>query len=38
MHLGSQRQDKFHRHLGRLINALTQRGYEIVRVDELVGK
>ena len=38
MHLGSQRQDKFPAHLGLLIDELTKRGYQVVRVDELLGR
>jgi peptidoglycan/xylan/chitin deacetylase (PgdA/CDA1 family) len=38
MHLGSQRQDKFPKHLGELIDELTRRGYQIVRVDGLLSK
>jgi peptidoglycan/xylan/chitin deacetylase (PgdA/CDA1 family) len=38
MHLGSQRQDKFPPHLGDLIDELSQRGYKIVSVDELLAK
>ena len=37
MHLGSQRQDKFPAHLGLLIDELAKRGYQLVRVDELLG-
>lgn len=36
MHLGSQRQDKFHHHLDQLITELTNRGYRIVRLDALL--
>ena len=38
MHLGSQRQDKFPAHLGPLIDELAKRGYQLVRVDELLGR
>jgi peptidoglycan/xylan/chitin deacetylase (PgdA/CDA1 family) len=37
LHLGSRREDKVHPRLGRLIDQLQQRDYEIVRVDELLG-
>ncbi|MCC6493390.1 MAG: polysaccharide deacetylase family protein [Pirellulales bacterium] len=36
LHLGSGRKDPFHVRLGELCAALDQRGYELVRVDELV--
>jgi peptidoglycan/xylan/chitin deacetylase (PgdA/CDA1 family) len=38
LHLGSgpQRKDKMHRHIGELIDYLQKRGYELVRVDELL--
>jgi peptidoglycan/xylan/chitin deacetylase (PgdA/CDA1 family) len=36
MHLGSQREDKFHAHLSKLIDKLISRGYKIVRVEELL--
>jgi peptidoglycan/xylan/chitin deacetylase (PgdA/CDA1 family) len=36
LHLGSARQDKFHPHVGELIDQLRQRGYALVRVDELL--
>jgi peptidoglycan/xylan/chitin deacetylase (PgdA/CDA1 family) len=38
LHLGSGRKDPFHTRLGKLCDALAKRGYEIVRVDELLGK
>jgi peptidoglycan/xylan/chitin deacetylase (PgdA/CDA1 family) len=38
MHLGSQRQDKFHMHVGKLIDELIRRGYKIVKVDELLER
>lgn len=38
LHLGSQRQDKMHTQVGSLLDALAARGYELVRVDELLGK
>lgn len=36
MHLGSQRTDKMHHQLGKLIDELATRGYKILRVDELL--
>ena len=36
LHLGSQRQDKVHPHLGRLLDELAARGYAFVRVDEML--
>jgi peptidoglycan/xylan/chitin deacetylase (PgdA/CDA1 family) len=36
LHLGSQRQDKMHPHVGPLIDELRRRGYRFVRVDELL--
>ncbi|MEQ9459357.1 MAG: polysaccharide deacetylase family protein [Phycisphaeraceae bacterium] len=36
LHMGSQRQDKFHRLLPNLIDELHRRGYQLVRVDELL--
>jgi len=38
LHLGSQRQDKMHPHVGPLIDELRRRGYHFVRVDELLKK
>jgi peptidoglycan/xylan/chitin deacetylase (PgdA/CDA1 family) len=38
LHLGSGRKDPFHPRLGALCDELGKRGYEIVRVDELVGE
>ena len=38
LHLGSQRQDKMHNQLGELIDELDIRGYDIVRVDQLLGE
>jgi endoglucanase len=38
LHLGSGRRDPFHTELGALCDALKQRGYEFVRVDELLEK
>lgn len=38
LHLGSGRRDPFHPLLGELCDALVERGYQFVRVDELVGK
>jgi peptidoglycan/xylan/chitin deacetylase (PgdA/CDA1 family) len=35
-HLGSQRKDKMHAHLGQLFDELVNRGYDIVRVDQLL--
>ncbi len=37
LHLGSTRHDKMHLLLGGLIDALHQRGYQLVRVDELLS-
>lgn len=37
LHLGSQRQDKMHPMLPKLLKELKGRGYEFVRVDELLG-
>lgn len=38
MHLGAgpERKDKMHRHMGELLDVLQKRGYEFVRVDELL--
>lgn len=36
LHLGSGRRDPFHPHLGSLCDELVMRGYELVRVDELL--
>ncbi|BBO35276.1 polysaccharide deacetylase family protein [Lacipirellula parvula] len=36
LHLGSGRRDPFHSQLGKLCEELTGRGYEFVRVDELL--
>jgi peptidoglycan/xylan/chitin deacetylase (PgdA/CDA1 family) len=36
LHLGSQRADKMHLQLAPLIDELSRRGYEFVRVDELL--
>jgi peptidoglycan/xylan/chitin deacetylase (PgdA/CDA1 family) len=36
LHLGSGRQDPFHPQLGKLCDELRRRGYEFVRVDELL--
>ena len=36
LHLGSQRKDKVHPHLGRLLDELAARGYAFVRVDEML--
>lgn len=36
LHLGSGRKDPFHPRLGALCDELTKRGYEFVRVDELL--
>jgi peptidoglycan/xylan/chitin deacetylase (PgdA/CDA1 family) len=36
LHLGSQRKDKVHPHLARLLDELAQRGYTFVRVDEML--
>ena len=36
LHLGSQRNDKVHPHIGRLLDELTKRGYAFVRVDEML--
>ena len=38
LHLGSLRKDKMHNHLGELIDELDNRGYDIVRVDQLLGE
>ena len=38
LHLGSQRQDKLHPHVPRLLSELRARGYDLVRVDELFGE
>jgi peptidoglycan/xylan/chitin deacetylase (PgdA/CDA1 family) len=35
LHLGSSRKDPFHPHFAALLDELTKRGYEFVRVDEL---
>jgi peptidoglycan/xylan/chitin deacetylase (PgdA/CDA1 family) len=37
MHLGAQRKDKVFRHVGPLIIELKRRGYEFVRIDEMLG-
>jgi peptidoglycan/xylan/chitin deacetylase (PgdA/CDA1 family) len=37
LHLGSGRKDPFHPLLGLLCDELARRGYEFVRVDEMVG-
>jgi len=37
LHLGSLREDKMHPHIGPLLDALLERGYRFVRVDELLG-
>jgi peptidoglycan/xylan/chitin deacetylase (PgdA/CDA1 family) len=37
LHLGSGRKDPFHPRLGALCDELAKRGYEIVRVDELLS-
>jgi peptidoglycan/xylan/chitin deacetylase (PgdA/CDA1 family) len=37
LHLGSGRKDPFHPLLGQLCDELRQRGYEMVRIDELLG-
>jgi peptidoglycan/xylan/chitin deacetylase (PgdA/CDA1 family) len=37
LHLGSLREDKLHVHLGPLLDALAERGYAFVRVDELLA-
>ena len=37
MHLGSGRKDPLHAWLGRLSDELADRGYELVRIDELIG-
>lgn len=34
---GPRRADKFHARFGELVDALAQRGYQFVRVDELLG-
>lgn len=36
LHLGALRQDKMHEQLQALVDELSQRGYEFVRVDELL--
>jgi peptidoglycan/xylan/chitin deacetylase (PgdA/CDA1 family) len=36
LHLGSQRQDKVHPHIARLLDELTRRGYTFVRIDEML--
>ena len=36
LHLGSQRKDKVHPHVGRLLDELAGRGYAFVRVDEML--
>ncbi|MBD3224563.1 MAG: polysaccharide deacetylase family protein [Caldithrix sp.] len=40
MHLGTHpdRQDKLYKHLDRLIRQLQNRGYQLTRVDDLLGK
>lgn len=38
MHLGSGRRDPLHSWLGRLCDDLADRGYELVRIDELIGE
>ena len=37
LHLGSERRDRVPPHLSSLIDALHARGYELVRVDQLLG-
>jgi hypothetical protein len=37
LHLGSGRRDPFHTHFAALCDELKQRGYEPVRIDELLG-
>ena len=37
LHLGTNRKDKVYAKLGKLIDALMERGYEIVRVDKLLA-
>jgi peptidoglycan/xylan/chitin deacetylase (PgdA/CDA1 family) len=36
LHLGSQRQDKVHPQIPRLLDELTKRGYAFVRIDEML--
>ena len=36
LHLGSQRQDKVHPQIPRLLDELTNRGYTFVRIDEML--
>lgn len=38
LHLGSKRQDKMHDQLQKLIDAIQDRGYKIVRADRLLGE
>jgi len=38
LHLGSQREDKMHDHLGELLDKLHERGYTIKRIDELLSE
>jgi peptidoglycan/xylan/chitin deacetylase (PgdA/CDA1 family) len=38
LHLGSGRRDPFHTQLPTLIDDLAQRGYEVVRIDELLAE
>ncbi|MEX2092467.1 MAG: glycoside hydrolase family 9 protein, partial [Pirellulales bacterium] len=38
LHVGSQRMDPFHSQLGRLCDELKERGYEFVRIDNLLGR
>jgi peptidoglycan/xylan/chitin deacetylase (PgdA/CDA1 family) len=37
MHVGSGRRDPFHAHLGTLCDRLAARGYQFVRIDELLN-
>jgi peptidoglycan/xylan/chitin deacetylase (PgdA/CDA1 family)/predicted NAD-dependent protein-ADP-ribosyltransferase YbiA (DUF1768 family) len=37
MHVGSGRQDPFHPHVGQLCDELARRGYQLVRIDELLS-
>jgi peptidoglycan/xylan/chitin deacetylase (PgdA/CDA1 family) len=37
LHLGSQRQDKVHPEIPRLLDELTQRGYTFVRIDDMLN-
>jgi peptidoglycan/xylan/chitin deacetylase (PgdA/CDA1 family) len=36
LHLGSERQDKVHPQIPRLLDALARRGYSFVRIDEML--